>query len=174
VAKRGAAAAPEAKPKDEQPKEKEPKSEAKMAVNGRLDFIEVLHVTRVLSPRGGPWSEGVVAATIADRTISQMMASGFDLVSARHVTVVPDGIFMAWLLGKPKGRPTAGMTEVVHVMRTIKGNLGAIPPALSTMQANDYIEGYLNDGWSLINNIDGFQPVASDPNGLSVLWVLVR
>lgn len=173
MAKRQAAATVAPKPPDVKPKHKEVPV-PKLAVNGRLDFTEVLHVTRVLSPRGGPWSEGVVAATIADETLSEMMQSGFDLISARHVTVVPDGIFMAWLLGKPKGRATSGLKHVVHVMRTIKGNLGAIPPALSTMQANDYIESYLNDGWSLINNIDGFQPVASDPNGLSVLWVLVR
>lgn len=187
MTKRSAAVTPKA---PQPPATKDTKSKAKSAqppaakdkaskviaavLDGHLAFSEVLHLTRVLSARGGPWSEETVAATVADKTISRFMADGFELVLARHVMMVPNGIFMAWFLGKPKGRPHSGLKEVVHVSRTIRGNLGAVPPSLSTVQANEYIQDYLNDGWSLINANDGFQPLTSDPTGLSCLWVLVR
>ncbi len=139
-------------------------------IAGGLRYSDPRHISRTLHDRGGPWTNNIVATHVADAMISKMMAEGYDLLAARHVTATPEGTAFFWLLAKPVGHAGSGLKEVKHVTRTIAGNLGAQPPAVTAFGADAYIAGFLNDGWSIFN----FDRIASDPSGMSVMWVLVR
>jgi hypothetical protein len=157
----------EAKPKESKKRE--------AGLNGAGPFIPASyeaprHFSRVVAARGGPWTESVVAAVAADAELSKVLQSGYDILMARTRGVVTDGIFMTWLFAKPKGHEGQGFREIRHIIRTIRGNMGAIPPALTTQDADALLDGLLSDGYRLFNT----EVVTVDMNGQSVMWVLVR
>lgn len=161
-------------PKDLQKKDaKEPKAEG---LNGATAYIPAAydkprHFSRVMAPRGGgPWPENVVSVDTADHELSRILAEGYDLLMARPRGVVTDGIFMTWLLAKPKGHAGQGFTEIKHLSRTIKGNMGAVQPAVSTQGADALLEGLMADGYRLFSP----EVVTVDMNGQGMLWILVR
>lgn len=163
-----------------EPKPSEAKKEVRAAkaegLNGVGPYIPAMyekprHFSRVMAPRGGgPWPEQIVSVDTADVAISEVLSQGYDLLMARPRGIVTDGIFMTWLVAKPKGHPGQGFKEIKHVTRTIKGNLGAIPPAMTAQGADALLDGMLSDGYRLFHT----EVVTVDMNGQAVLWVLVR
>jgi len=141
------------------------------SMNGNLRYSDPKHFSRTIHPRaGGPWTEDVVAASIADQTLSKMLKDGYDLLFAKFVTAGPQGLAMVWMLAKPEGHAGNGWREIKHFYRTVGKNLGAAPDAITGYRADDSIAEFMADGWTVFN----FERVSHDPSGQSWLWVLVR
>lgn len=158
-----------------EPTEAEPKAKRAEGLNGAGPFIPAdyekpRHFTRIISLFGGPWPENVVAVSVADAELSRVLAQGNDLLLARSRGITTDGIVMTWLMAKPKGHAGQGFKEIRHLIRTIRGNLGAEPPALTTQSADALLGGLMAEGWRLFSP----EVVHVDGAGQSILWVLVR
>ena len=170
----------EAKPVEEK---KPAKKKAKKAASSTADRVavmptlrtglkEVYHVVRSIHEYGFGWDNAQVTGRDADENIGRMLEEGWIIVHIQALGVDMDGIRMLWVLGLPD----EGMEEkfwpyreIVHLTRPI-GNAGDDGRGITGLNTNEFISGYLRDGWDLAL----VHALGMGTGVVNMLWVLVR
>ena len=176
------AAEPEEEPEAEEEKPKPKKRPRKTAAEMkdkialmptlRTGLKDVYHIVRSIHEFGFGWDQPTVTGKDADENIGKMLDEGWVIVHIQALGVDMDGIRMLWVLGLPDEGYEEKFwpyREIQHVVRPI-GNLGADGRGLTDFQANEYISGYLREGWDLAM----VTALGMGTGQVNMMWVLVR
>jgi len=138
----------------------------------RVQLKEVHHIVRSVKEFGMGWDQPFVSNEEADDHIGEMLQEGWEIVHVQPLGFGPEGIEMFWVMGVRADVPerTTPYQEVRHIVRHV-GSLGDDGRGVSGFQANDYINGMLNEGFDLAL-VRALGP--STGGGINMMWVMVR
>lgn len=165
-------------PEKEKPKKK-PRKSAK-AVSEKVALIpslrtglkEVYHIVRSIHEFGMGWEQQTVSGKDADENIGARLEEGWVIVHIQALGVDMDGIRMLWVMGLPDEGYEEKFwpyREIQHVVRPL-GNAGDDGRGITGLAANEYISGYLRDGWDLAM----VEALGMGTGVINMMWVLVR
>jgi hypothetical protein len=138
----------------------------------RTGLKEVYHVVRSIHEFGMGWENQTVSGRDADENIGKMLGEGWVIVHIQALGVDMDGIRMLWVLGSPDEGYEEKFwpyREIQHLTRPI-GNTGDDGRGLTGYAANEFISGYLRDGWDLAM----VEALGMGTGVINMMWVLVR
>ena len=168
-------APPEEKPK---PKKRPPKSAKAMSDKTallpslRTGLKEVYHIVRSIHEYGMGWESQTVTGVDADENIGKMLEDGWVIVHIQSLGIDMDGIRMLWVLGLPDEGYEEKFwpyREIQHLTRPI-GSAGDDNRGLTGFQINEFVSGYLRDGWDLAM----VEALGMGTGVINMMWVLVR
>ncbi|NIM22474.1 MAG: hypothetical protein GTN64_08700 [Candidatus Latescibacteria bacterium] len=138
----------------------------------RANLKEIYHIVRSIHEFGMGWENSVVSGAEADENIGKMLEEGWVILHIQTLGVDMDGIRMLWVMGVPDESIEDKVwpyREILHLTRPI-GNIGDDGRGITGLQANEFISGYLRDGWDLAM----VEALGMGTGIINMMWVLVR
>lgn len=168
----------EVEPKEPE-KKKRPKKSAKamsdktaLMPSLRTGLKEVYHIVRSVHEYGLGWDNLTVSKEDADINIGKKLEEGWVIVHIQALGVDMDGIRMLWVLGLPEEGYEEKFwpyREIQHITRPL-GGAGDDGRGVTGLRANEYISGFLRDGWDLAM----VEALGMGTGVINMMWVLVR